>query len=63
MNIQNLNFCDMKARITDPKTVNGIKDGTIPASWSLWAYATKESQDGMTRGCQGKRVNYRKYTF
>ena len=54
---ENRTIYDMKARITDPKTVIGIKDGTIPASWSLWAYAAKESDDGMMRGCQGKSAS------
>ncbi|MFZ0004635.1 MAG: hypothetical protein WCC86_07775 [Methanoregula sp.] len=46
-----------------PEDRQRLKDGTNPISWSLWAYTTKESDDGMMRGCQDKRVKCREYTI
>ena len=43
---------NQKARITDPATIQGIMDGTIPHNVSMWAYGI-QGPDDMIRGVQG----------
>ncbi len=39
-----------KAKVTDPKTAQGIMAGTIPTNVSMWAYAKTIDPDGMGHG-------------
>lgn len=43
-----------KARISDPKTVKGIREGTIPTNVSMYAYGVEEGADGLMHGIRGE---------
>ena len=46
-----------RSKITNPATVAGIQNGTIPANVSMWAYGKSQDKDGMVHGVDGKSLS------
>ena len=46
-----------RSKVTNPATVAGIQDGTIPTNVSMWAYGKSQDKDGMVHGVGGKSLS------